>query len=186
MTSKSLSALVRIYQRKHGPRIADYLGYFQKLESLDDAIRFACHGKDGVIHSHQHLVGKLKLEQARKKLVQHTIEIESCDSFDELLKFVEDSTQNIYPFGTLAIYDTSLRLGAHLKLWPEVVYVHAGTKNGCRALGVKTTGGRVALDRLPKAIRVLEPYQAEDFLCILDDQIGGIDTKATGCLPDGR
>ncbi|MEX2140007.1 MAG: hypothetical protein WD894_12145 [Pirellulales bacterium] len=186
MTSKSLSALVRIYQRKYGPRIAEYLSYFQKLESLDDVIRFACHGKDGLIHGHQHLVGKKKLEQARKELMRHTSEIESCDSFDELLNCVEDSTQNIYRFGTLAIYDTSLRLGAHLNLWPDVVYVHAGTKNGCRALGVKTKGGRVELDQLPKAIRVLEPYQAEDFLCIFKNQIGGMDAKVTGCLPDWR
>ena len=72
MSQQSLSTLVAIYRRKHGPRIAAYLDYFTKLTSLDDAIRFAGHGKEGKTHGHQHLVGKEKLEQARKTLQRHT------------------------------------------------------------------------------------------------------------------
>lgn len=181
MSSKSLSALVRIYQRKYGRRITEYLSYFQKLDSLDDAIRFACHGKDGKIHGHQHLVGKKKLERAAKALQRHAVQIEACDSFDELLHCVEDSTQNIHGFGVLAVYDTSLRLGAYLGLWPEVVYLHAGTKKGCKALGLKTSGGTVEMVKLPNAVRVLEPYQAEDFLCIFKDQFGEVDSEVKGC-----
>lgn len=78
--SRSLETLVRIYRKKHGPRLAEYLGYFRRLDSLTNAIYFACHCRDGKIHGHQHLVGKKKLEQARKNLVKHADEIERCES----------------------------------------------------------------------------------------------------------
>jgi hypothetical protein len=180
-SERSLAALVAIYRRVHGPRLAAYLDNFTKLGSLDDAIRFACHGKEGRIHSHQHLVGKKKLEQARKALERHAGEIESCQSFDELLTLVEGCTVDIYRFGILAVYDTSLRLGAYLGLWPEVVYLHAGTRKGCKALGVATKGGTVALDMLPPPIRSLEPNQAEDFLCIFKDDFARTDAAVKAC-----
>ena len=79
------------------------------------------------------------------------------------------------------MYDTSLRLGAYLDLWPEVVYVHAGTKKGCRALSVGTGDGTVELESLPEPLRVLEPYQAEDFLCIFKAQLAGASGKGKCC-----
>lgn len=185
VNQKPLFALVAIYRRKHGRNTADYLGHFQKLKKenrpLGDALFDACHGKDGKIHGHQHLVGKKKLEQARKLLHEHADEIAACGSFDELLALVEDCTKSIERFGVLAVYDTSLRLGAYLNKWPEVVYLHAGTKKGCKALGVPTKGGKIEKNKLPKAIQVLEPYEAEDFLCIFKDQFDGIG-GAKGCF----
>jgi len=181
MSTKPLDVLVQIYLHTFGPRLAEYLNYFQKLNSLNNAIRFACHGKEGKIHGHQHLVGKYGLEQARKSLQQHADEIESSHSFDELLTCVENCTKSAYRFGVLAVYDTSLRLGAYLDLWPEVVYLHAGAKKGCKALGIETIGGTVAMNKLPKALQVLKPYQAEDFLCIFKDQLAGQNRKAKGC-----
>jgi len=181
MSQQSLSTLVAIYRRKHGPRIAAYLDYFTKLESLDDAIRYACHGKEGKIHGHQHLVGREKLEQARKVLQRYADEITGCKSFDNLLTLIEDRTSSINRFGVLAVYDTSLRLGAYHDLWPEVVYLHAGTKEGCKALGVATKGGTVEIEKLPKPVRTLEAYQAEDFLCIFKDAFAGAAEKLKGC-----
>ena len=185
MAAQPLNQLVRIYKRKHGPRLAAYLDFFRELDLLDDAIRFACHGKEGKIHGHQHLVGKAKLEQARKKLQKCADEIAAVESFDDLLTLVEDRTSSIYRFGVLAVYDTSLRLGAYHDVWPEIVYLHAGTRKSCKALGVPTKGGTVELEQLPKPIRSLEPYQAEDFLCIFKDQFDGEDGDAKGCLPRG-
>jgi hypothetical protein len=181
MSNQSLATLVAIYRRKDVPRIAAYLEYFQKLESLDDAIRFACHGKEGILHSHQHLVGKEKVEQARKQLKRCADDIDACKSFDTLLGVVEDCTSSIARFGVLAVYDTALRLGAFLGKWPKVVYLHAGTKKGCKALGVPTKGGKVEIEKLPQAIQVLEAYQAEDFLCIFKDQFGGAGRVVKRC-----
>ena len=84
------------------------------------------------------------------------------------------------------MYDTSLRLGAHLSLWPEVVYLHAGTRRGCRALGVASTGGKVELANLPDPVRELDPYHAEDFLCIFEDKFDGTEGAVKGCGPDAK
>lgn len=187
MSRQSLPTLVAIYQRRPdlGPKLDAYLDYFKALKSLDDAIRFACHGKEGKIHGHQHLVGKEKLEKARKVLQRHADEITASKSFDELLTLVEDRTSSIDRFGVLAVYDTSLRLGAYLNLWPEVVYLHAGAKKGCKALGVATKGGKVEMEKLPKPVRGLEPYQVEDFLCIFKDDFAGAGGNVTECVPGG-
>lgn len=173
MATDSLSKLVRIYLRKHGPPLDAYLDHYHQLENLDDAIRQACHGKDEKIHSHQHLIGKKKLDQAYKKLRKHAIEIAASESFDNLLTKVDCFTAAIDRFGVLAVYDTSLRLGAFLDVWPELVYLHAGTRKGCKKLGVEARGSTVKMEHLPQAIQVLKPYQAEDFLCIFKDQFGG-------------
>ena len=42
------------------------------------------------------------------------------------------------------------------------------------------------MEKLPKPVQVLEPYQAEDFLCIFKDEFGGIGGKVKGCEPRGR
>ena len=155
------------------------LSYFENLDSLDDAIRFGCLGKDGKIHGHQRRVGRKILTKVSKKLLRHADELAACKTFDDLLNCVEEITQRIDRFGVLAVYDTSLRIGSHLGLWPKLVYLHAGTKKGCKALGVNTAEGIVEMDDLPKPIRPLEPYQAEDFLCIFKEQFTG-DGKQIG------
>lgn len=179
MSQPSLSNLVAIYRRIHAPKLDSYLRYFQGLKTLDDAIRFACHGRDGKIHDHQRLVGKNKLELARISLRRGFHEIEASESFDVLQGLTEHRTSKIHRFGVLAVYDTSLRLGAFLGLWPEVVYLHAGTKKGCQSLGVTTKGGTIEMQNLPKAVQSLEPHHVENFLCIFKDRFAQKGDAAT-------
>lgn len=185
MGHSSLPALVRDYCRKSGPRLAENLAYFRGLKTLDDAIYFACHGKEGRIHDHQRRVGREILERARKSLARRASEIRSSPDFEALITLVEHCTTGIRRFGVLAVYDTSLRLGAYLDLWPEVVYLHAGTMKGCCALGIATLNGQVTMDKLPRPIQVLKPHEAEDFLCIYKEQFANGASRPRGCLPKG-
>jgi hypothetical protein len=173
MNEDPLCRLIAVYGRGHGPRLDAYLDYFRNLKLMHDAIRFAYLGKEGTIHRHQYRVGEVKLEQARSALQTCADRIEGCSSFDELLRLVEECTSGIDRFGVLAVYDTSLRLGAYRGLWPEVVYLHAGTKKGCRALAVRTTNGMVEMKMLPQPLQVLEPFHAENFLCVFKDRFTG-------------
>lgn len=186
MTDAALEKLVAQYCRENGPRIAEYLQYFQELGNLNDAIRYSCHGKEGQIHDHQYLVGKERLELARRLLQRSRRKIEISDSFEDVIETLERVRAQIPGFGVLAVYDTSLRLGAYLGKWPTVVYLHAGTKRGCKALGVATKEGTVEMDRLPYPIQALEPYQAEDFLCIFKDHFSGAAKDSRGCLPNRK
>lgn len=61
------------------------------------------------------------------------------------------------------MYDVAFRIGSFLGIEPDLVYLHAGTCKGARLLGVR---GKVArVDEFPDALRRLEPWQLEDFLC---------------------
>jgi hypothetical protein len=171
MRRRSVSDLVEIYRRQNAPQIDGYLRYFRELNSVEKAICDACHGRKGTIHPHQHLVGKVRLEAAKVLLLAKSRELTDASSFEEILAIVEAARRQIHGFGELAVYDTSLRISAFLEKLPMVVYLHAGTKVGCRALGVSTRGGKVEMSRLPPAIQTLMPYQAEDFLCIYKEEL---------------
>jgi hypothetical protein len=82
---------------------------------------------------------------------------------DLLAGFIEHATADIERFGELAVYDTSLRLGAWLKKSPTLVYLHAGTRKGARALGLDVKRGYLEMKELPKPIRMLKPCEVEDF-----------------------
>lgn len=108
---------------------------------------------------------------AATALLKRIKQIGKCRSFAELLGCVEEATEGIDRFGELAAYDTAFRIGVKLNLMPEVVYLHTGTRMGCRALGLKANRKYVEMDELPKELRVLEPHEVEDFLCICENRL---------------
>ena len=65
-----------------------------------------------------------------------------------------------------------------MKLSPEVVYLHAGTKMGARALGLDTRQGILEPEELPTPFRSLEPCECEDFLCIYKDELAELKRKS--------
>lgn len=168
----NLSRLVEIYKRRNAPEHNHRLASYRSLPSPPEAIRQAALGTgvDGRMDRHQRRIGYKILGQAADALVEHAGEIGNCSSFADILACVENLTKRLYRFGELACYDTSLRIGAKLDKWPEAVYLHAGTRKGCyRVLGLKLNKKYVEMDELPKELQVLEPHEAEDFLCIYKD-----------------
>lgn len=165
----TLADLVTEYKRDYDH---DPLSAIADCESLADAIKAAA-GCIGRVPDHQRRVGREVLTKASRKLLRRQTKIEACESFAELIAIVEEATANIYRFGELAAYDTSLRLGAWLGLSPERVYLHAGTRKGARALGLATAKGYLEMDELPDPLQVLEPREVEDFLCIYKVELKG-------------
>jgi hypothetical protein len=68
-------------------------------------------------------------------------------------------------------YDTSLRIGAKLNRFPTKVYLHAGARVGPKALGLDTTVATVKVSAFPRELRILEPHEPEDVLCIFKDEL---------------
>jgi hypothetical protein len=66
----------------------------------------------------------------------------------------------------LYIYDAAVRLGYYFKLAPEYVYLHRGTREGAKALGLDYHGKCLEKEQVPTPVRVLSPAQIESFLCI--------------------
>jgi hypothetical protein len=50
-----------------------------------------------------------------------------------------------------------------LNLFPDKVYLHAGTRLGARALGLRTAA-TLKMSELPKEFRALKPHEIEDVL----------------------
>jgi predicted kinase len=73
--------------------------------------------------------------------------------------------------GELYVYDTALRIGAKLNLFPARVYLHAGTRQGARALGLDARADALDMADLPREFHVLKPYEVEDVLCIFKSEL---------------
>jgi len=97
--------------------------------------------------------------------------VRRCRSFRELHDLVESRIGDIGGIGELAIYDTALRIGAFLRLEPDLVYLHRGTRAGAKALGVPHRGATLTLGQLPAALCRLSPRELEDCLCIFKDEL---------------
>lgn len=112
------------------------------------------------------------LEHAWRKLRRQ--DLRRCENFDELFEVVRRTIGPIHGIGALAIYDIAQRIGAHLGLEPEVVYLHRGVVEGARNLGLTTGNGVLEPADLPEAFRRLAPYEIEDCLCIYKDALAKV------------
>ena len=70
----------------------------------------------------------------------------------------------------MAIYDTALRIGAKLHLEPDQVYLHRGTREGARRLGIGSSERSIPANRLPPPLRQLKAREIEDVLFIYKDE----------------
>jgi hypothetical protein len=93
----------------------------------------------------------------------------SCKTFDELFAMVSQIVTPIPWLGELYAYDTSLWIGASRGLLPDAVYMHSGTRDGARALGIDRKEVRLDPRCLPRELRGLSPRHIEDVLCIYKD-----------------
>ena len=66
----------------------------------------------------------------------------------------ENAGADIHRFGKLAVYDTACRLGVYLGLGPEVVYLHAGTTKGAKALSLDTNRGYLEIEGAGSFLRI--------------------------------
>ena len=88
-------------------------------------------------------------------------------TFDEILNIVNEN--KVKWFGILSVYDTALRIGMYFNIYPQAVYMHAGTKEGAKNLGLNTKRKYIPKDEFPLSFKVLKPYEIECVLCIYKD-----------------
>jgi hypothetical protein len=166
-----LVALVEHYITHHRPVVELYLEWFRSHPTMKDAITSAalaqdCHGKRFL---HQWRLRKGSLRSAERILLKHAKSLEACQSFQELHDKVEDRLKDTKWLGELYVYDVSLRLGAKLDIYPELVYLHAGTRVGAACFNPEWKSRKdwsaIEVNDLPPPLRELQPFELEDFLC---------------------
>jgi hypothetical protein len=166
-----LPGVVRHYRAEFQADAARELRFFAIQRSFEDAISKAAMAQrpDGKRFSHQRRIPKSALEESRRRLLRARSRLANATDFDTLLKIIEDTIGPIHRIGKLTVYDTALRIAAWRRLEPEVIYLHAGTRVGARALGLAYREGVIALKELPAPLRRLSAREIEDVLCIYKD-----------------
>jgi len=173
----SLGAIVRHYLNHFHKLHEDELLWFQNQSSLEEALRIAGEAQDDAGHrySHQRRVKSQAIREATRRLADSHDEIRRCSSFHDLWNLLVLRLSPIEGIGELYIYDTALRIGAHLRLPPQKVYLHAGTRIGARELGLvpASDGSKRWLEpqELPTLLRDLAPSDVENLLCIYKDRL---------------
>lgn len=173
----SLEAIVQDYTAVWQAAAGRELRYYARLDSLEDVIEVAglAEFPRGKRHNHQRQVRCDALKQARDRLLEANLR--ACTTFDELLERIDQVTADIFGYGELTVYDTALRIGAYLKLEPDKVYLHTGTRDGAKALGLDGKRKAINVEELPEAFRRLKVHEIEDVLCIYADQISKVNRE---------
>jgi hypothetical protein len=153
------------------------LSLFRDAPTDEDAISNAALARDPETrkrHPHQRRIPPASLEASKRRLLKNLTLVRSTTSFEELIELVDHLIRPLDRVGELVVYDTALRIGARFGLEPKKVYVHCGTRDGIRKLGLDSRRDTIEMDEIPAPIWKLEPREAEDFMCAYDDRFGAL------------
>lgn len=170
--------IVDHFKRCVRPRRRDELAYYRSPSSLSDAISRAALSTDWRStddrvrrHSHQRRIPALVLRRVERELLAAVPFIRACTSFENLHELIALRLAPIRGAGELLVYDIAQRIGIFRKLEPEVVYLHAGTRQGAKELGIR--GKVVSRRELAAEFRSLSPSELEDLFCNYKDALAG-------------
>jgi hypothetical protein len=193
LTLHTFADVVADYRLKYSRHHREQMNWFGAPHlTIEEAIRRACKSeipkKNGgglVRHSHQsaYRIPAIALSEAAERLELHKSDVEKAADFATLLAVVEASVKSIRRIGPLAAYDISLRIGAYRRLHPAEIYLHTGTLDGAKALGLPTNVKSLPMSSLPSGLRSLSAEEAEDVLCIYRRALARIRQGGTGPAP---
>lgn len=108
--------------------------HYSNQVDLIEAIGFAAIAENhlGKRHPHQYRRSKSTLEKFANLLIGERTKIRKVTSFHDLLEVVKSC--KVKDIGPLTFYDTATRIGAYLKIYPEKIYLHIGTRLGAEKL----------------------------------------------------
>lgn len=167
---------MRLYRLRDRPRSMEELELFRMMPSLELAIHSAALATDSrrKRFGHQCRISASALGRAKAILSARAADVKENKSFHQLHSFLKRVLGDVRGLGELYFYDTALRLGAFLRLSPEFVYLHRGTRAGALALGLDASAEYLALSQLPAPVCALQAHEAEDFLCIYKNKFGSV------------
>jgi hypothetical protein len=111
------------------------------------------------------------LAAGERRLQACAARLRRCRSFEELHKVIKQQIGGIHGIGPLTVYDVANAIGANMGLEPKLVYLHAGTAAGAKALGLGHRRETLDPAELPAEFRRLRPREAEDCLCMYKDEL---------------
>lgn len=182
MATSRLAAIAKDYIQRFREPARGEMRHYQMQPSLRDAIREATLSRvcDGSRHPHQYRIPGQVLGAAENIVQREAKRLRKSTSFGDLHGSIEKAIGSIRGIGPLAIYDIAHRIGAFLRLEPELVYLHAGTRDGARSLGLH--GDALELAQVPIELRCLSAAELEDCLCIYKRELRSIRAESRSTL----
>src|SRR4029079_1471377 len=128
------------YIENHQPSRKRELRFFCVLRTDEEAVLYAALAKPprGTRHSPQRRIPESSLAESRRRLLGNLPALRATATFQELIHLVDVLIPPLDRIGALVVSDTALRIGARFSLEPEVVYLHRGTRDGVRNLGLES------------------------------------------------
>lgn len=171
---QAYEAIVAEYIRGYRPYSRKEVAHFQRMHSLAEAVSEAasCNLPNGKRHPHQYRIPAASLDQAKDILLH--LPLSDSESFDSLHEIIKSAIAPVHRIGELTIYDIAHRIGIFLRKEPDSVYLHRGTAEGARALGMLSKNGKLSVSALPAPFRNLTAHEIEDCLCIFKSKLWAI------------
>jgi hypothetical protein len=172
----TLREIVADYRAEYQARAGRELEFFRIQRNFREAISRAslAQGPGGKRLSHQRRIPRATLQESQARLLAAAKELQAATTFEELHEIVREELATLRGIGELTVYDTALRIAAWRRLEPSVVFLHAGTRVGARALGLATTEHHHPLSDIPRALACLKAHEIEDVLCIYKEHLAGL------------
>ena len=165
---ETLAEIVAAYEADYRDRCNGELGFYRSQPTFAEAVRVAAmaEGPGGKRMAHQRRIPHAVLQRSASGLRAQISLLKEARHFDDVHNVVGEAIGGIEGIGALTIYDTALRIAAYRRLSPARVYLHAGTREGARALGISKERPWVSPKDLPAPLRRLRAGEIEDCLCI--------------------
>ena len=162
----SYSAIAKDYREHAALGRRRECRFFAKQPTFEKAVELAALSvtEEGKRHSHQRRIPRTVLHRAWRALDRTSLS--RCQTFQGLFEQVQGAIGSIHGIGPLTVYDVATRIGSYLRLEPEEVYLHAGTRAGARELGLPTHCRTLPRRAFPREWSRLKPAEIEDCLCI--------------------
>jgi len=171
--------------------LQEYLGFFKRVNTLKNAVSYACCGvfevaRDNQVflirHNHQeYFMGSngsyrgLPLDDGKSvvRMVHSRLsDIKAVENFDDLYDIIKECSAAKRQFGQLSIYDSAVRIGAFLGIKPDFVYIHTGVRAGVAVLEEKgytnnqlSNRNYAPLKEFPVEMHEMTEISAENFSC---------------------
>ena len=159
--------VVRHYIGHRRAVLHEELDWFAEQANFPSALAEAVNARDrwGKRLSHQRRLLKHVLPAAQANLTKIQATLRRAKSFDELFEQVDAALGSIPNAGDLYAYDTSLRLGSYLRLYPTRVFLQTGALAGALKLSSSMRQRSVSPCHFPEPFHSLAPFEIENLLC---------------------
>jgi hypothetical protein len=168
LKNESHAFLVQDYRRKCQCHYRYELDFFASQPDLRRSIAAAAASKgfDGKRLTHQRRLFKRVIPEASVKLLRLWPLLRRANNFHHLHRLVENRIKLIHGVGPLFIYDVALRIGAHLELLPNRIYLHRGSYDGAKEIRMPPASSIISRHWSPVPYARLLPHEVENLFCI--------------------